>query len=78
MNLNVRKCPFGHLRPTKTEIKLGICDVWSELLLFLEETLAIQNAPSEDYDQTPLADLNLRRVHLSEGTLFDVAADKWN
>ena len=38
-------------------------------------SLATQNVPREDSDQTANArtDLNLRRVHMSEGTFSDVA-----
>ena len=38
------------------------------------ESLAIQNVPSEDSDQTAQTDLNLRWVHTSKSTFSDVAA----
>ena len=43
-------------------------------------TLTIQNAPSEDSDQTAKtqADLNLRGVIMSKGTFSDVAARVFN
>ena len=55
MTNNVRKPTFWHVRPTKTQISLRICAVWSGSLLaacWNSESLSIQNAPSEDYDQT--------------------------
>ena len=52
---NVRKRTFWHVRPTKTQISLRIRTVWSESSLSVWRNfayLAIQNAPSEDSDQT--------------------------
>ena len=55
MNRNVRKRTFLHMRPTKTPISLRIRAVWSESSLTAWRnfaSLGIQNAPSEDSDQT--------------------------
>ena len=49
------KRTFGHVRPTKTQISLRIRAVWLESLLSAWRSvasMAIQNAPSEDSDQT--------------------------
>ena len=46
---------FWHVRPTQTQIRLRIRAVWSESSLSAWRnfaSLAIQNAPSEDSDQT--------------------------
>ena len=55
MRLNVRKCTFWHVCPTKTQISLRIRAVLLESSLSAWRniaSLAIQNAPSEDSDQT--------------------------
>ena len=55
MSRNVRKRTFSHERPTKTQISLRIRTVWSEPSLSAWRnfaSLAIQNAASEDSDQT--------------------------
>ena len=55
MSRNVRKRTFGHVPSTKTQISLRIRAVWSESSLSAWSnfaSLAIQNAPSEDSDQT--------------------------
>ena len=55
MRHNVRKRTFWHVRETKTQISLRIRAVWSESLLSAWRnfaSLAIQNAPREDSDQT--------------------------
>ena len=55
MNRNVRKRTFWYVRPTKTQISLRIRAVWSESSLSAWRNfvfLAIQNALSEDSDQT--------------------------
>ena len=52
---NMRKPNFWYVRPTKTQIRLRILAVWSESSLSASRnfaSLAIQNAPSEDSDQT--------------------------
>ena len=61
----------------KTQISLHIYAVWSESSLFAwwnSASLTIQNAPSEDSDQTvsAQANLNLRWAHTSKGTFSDV------
>ena len=80
MNLNVRKRTFRHVRPTKTQISLRIHEVWSESSLSAWRnfvSLAIQNAFSEDSDQTA----RMRRLiwiltgRTSEDTFSDVAAN---
>ena len=55
MGRNVRKHTFLHVRPTKTQISLRIRSAWSESSLSVWRnfaSLVIQNAPSEDTDQT--------------------------
>ena len=55
MNLNVRQRIFWHVRPMRTQISLCIHAVWSESSLSAWRdfaSLAIQNAPNEDSDQT--------------------------
>ena len=55
MSLPVRKRTFWHVRPTKTQISLRIRAVWSQSTLLAWRnfaSLAIQNALSEDSDQT--------------------------
>ena len=50
-----RKRTFWHMRTTKTQNSLRICAVWPESLLSVLgnfASLAIQNAPSEDSDQS--------------------------
>ena len=50
-----RKRTFWHVCPTKTQISLRIRTVWSESLLWAWRniaSLAIQNTPREDSDQT--------------------------
>ena len=52
---NVRKRTFWHVRPMKTQISLRIHAVWLESSLSAWRnfaSLAIQNAPREDSDQT--------------------------
>ena len=52
---NVTNCTIWHVRPKKTQITIGIRAVWSESLLFAGRnaaSLGIQNASSEDSDQT--------------------------
>ena len=54
-NRNVRKRTLGHVRPEKTQISLRIHEVWLESSLSSRRnfaSLAIQNASSEDSDQT--------------------------
>ena len=55
LNRNVRQRTFWHVRSTKTQISLRISVVWSESSPSTWRnfaSLAIQNAPSEDSDQT--------------------------
>ena len=55
MGRKERKCTFWHVHPTKTQIRLRIRAVWSESSLSAWRkiaSLAIQNAPSDDSDQT--------------------------
>ena len=52
---NVVKCTFWHVRQMKTQISLRIRTVWSEFSFSAWmhfSSLAIQNAPSDDSDQT--------------------------
>ena len=55
MSPNVRRRSLWHVRPTKSHIILCICAAWSETSLSAWRhfaSLAIQNAHSEDSDQT--------------------------
>ena len=79
----MRKCTFRHVRPMKTQINLRIRTVRlepSSSALRNFAYMAIQYAPSEDSHQTARmrrlmwnaqADVNLRWVHVSEGTFSD-------
>ena len=65
----LRKHTFRHARPTKTQISLRIRAVWSESSLSAWRnctSLAVQNATSEDYDQSARmrTDMKLRWVHI--------------
>ena len=54
-NRNAQKCTYWHARPTKTQVSLRLRAGWSESSLSACRnfaSLAIQNAPSEDSDQT--------------------------
>ena len=71
------------VRPTKTEISLGIREFWSQSSSFTWRnfaSLAIQNAPSEDSDQTAL----MRRMiwiyaeQTSQGAFSDDAVQIMN
>ena len=77
MSPNVRKYTFWHERRTKTQISLRIRADWSESSLSAWRnfaSLAIQNAPSEDSDQSANgpADWILCLAHLSEDAFSDV------
>ena len=64
MNRNDTKRTFRHIRPTKTQISLHIRAVWPESSFSAWRnfaSLAIQNAFSEDSDQTV-------RMRISEDT----------
>ena len=74
LSRNVQKRTCFHVRPTETQTSLCICTVGSESSLSAWrnfDSLAIQNAPSEDSDQTA----RMRRLILRmyEGAFSDVA-----
>ena len=75
MSRNVRQCTLEHVRQTKTQISLCIRAVWSESLLPAlrnSASLAIQNAPSEDSDQTARM---LRLILIFAGPTCPTVAD---
>ena len=52
---NIRKCIFGHVRPTKIQISLRIRAVWSESSLravWIAKDAKSLHADNEDSDQT--------------------------
>ena len=75
-----RRPTFWYVRPTKTQISLHIRAVWSEASLYawrIFASLAIQNAPGEDFWSAcanAQADLNLHWSHKSEGIWPDDVA----
>ena len=78
MSFNVRKHKFWNVSPTKTQISQRNRAVWLEYALFAWRNFApfaIQSAPSDDADQTAQiaqSDLNLRLVHMSNGTFLSL------
>ena len=77
----MRKFTFWYMRLTTTQTSPRIRAVWTEYSMSAWRnfaSLAIQNAPSEEYGQTARAVLNRRCVHMSETTSSDVAANKPN
>ena len=78
-SLTVRKSTFWQVRLTRTQISLRIRAVWSESSLSARRncaSLAIQNVPSEDSDQTArmrrLIWIFAGRTLVSKGTFSDV------
>ena len=76
----MRKRTFGYVRPTKTQISLGIRAVWSESSLSAWRKLFILGYPIfaqwgfwSDWANAQ-ADLNLHWMHMFEGTFSDVEA----
>ena len=79
MSRRVRKRTFGHVRPLKIQIRLGICAVWSESSLgsfWIAKDAMFPPADNKDADQTAdeLTDLCLRWMHKSEGMFSHVVA----
>ena len=75
----LKKHTFWHIGPMKILIRLRIGAVWSESSLskfWIAKSANLLHAYNEDWSDCAdmRADLNLRLVHMSEGTISDVAA----